>query len=449
MPGQLDDLKFIHQIDTSDALGLASKQWQQLEHEYVLDISGSTGTIENIVHSGMGGSALWALLSMSWPGYLKPFEVVRDYDIPAYVNEKTLFIASSYSGNTEETLASLAKAEAKGAQIAIITSGGKLLDIAKEKQYTLVELPKIDKPRYGAPENPLAALGEVIGQLTSAGILPQVGSRAVLAGEKAARERETRHYREALLSGKASEVPLVIGAMHEVVVVLHGEHRRDPELGSDDPRFNESIARVVRRAKMTHLARSNEVVHRQKRLFKRNLGIVDVQVEQIDVVRLEPLERCIHRTADRLGGDSGIVGTFSDLRRDDNSRAQSPVAHPVADHDLASPARVGVGGIDEIATVFKIGVKNLVGGAAISGPAKNVATNCQREHPKSGLAEGPTDRKRNLERRKVRRGGHGCRCRIGRQYLRHCYPQNSLSQCVHLTLAQTRRARIRLTPRYS
>lgn len=147
---QLDDLKFIHQIDSQDALGLAAKQWQQITHVYDFAVDSLTGPYSNIVHSGMGGSALWALLSTSWPAYNLPFEVVRGYDIPAYVSEKTLFIASSYSGNTEETLSSLAQAEAKGAQIAIITSGGKLLDIATEKGHALIQLPKIDKPRYGA-----------------------------------------------------------------------------------------------------------------------------------------------------------------------------------------------------------------------------------------------------------------------------------------------------------
>lgn len=148
----LDDLKYIHQKDPQDALGVAEKQWQQLEHEYELpDLTGiKMSEIDNIVHSGMGGSALWALLSTSWPEYTVPFEVTRDYDVPAYVSERTLFIASSYSGNTEETLTALGQAEIRKAKIVIITSGGKLAEIAKNKNYPLVPLPDIDKPRYGA-----------------------------------------------------------------------------------------------------------------------------------------------------------------------------------------------------------------------------------------------------------------------------------------------------------
>ncbi len=163
----LDDLKFIEKYDPEDALGITAKQSSQLTHSY--DLPELSGQFENIVHAGMGGSALWALLSTSWPKYTLPFEVVRGYDIPTYVSDKTLFIASSYSGNTEETLSSIAQAEAKGAFIVVIASGGKLADIAREKNYPLIALPKIDKPRYGALYGlrGLVILGEKLGFLAT------------------------------------------------------------------------------------------------------------------------------------------------------------------------------------------------------------------------------------------------------------------------------------------
>ncbi|HUP26689.1 MAG TPA: bifunctional phosphoglucose/phosphomannose isomerase [Candidatus Limnocylindrales bacterium] len=166
----LDDLKFIHDRDAHDALGIAEKQWQQLQYQY--ELPPLKGSFDNIVHAGMGGSALWALLSTSWPGYTVPFEVVRDYDTPSYVNDKTLFIASSYSGNTEEITSALSQAEEKGATIAVITSGGKLEEIAKAKGYTLVALPKIDKPRYGALYGlrGLVTLAEGYGLLADKGV---------------------------------------------------------------------------------------------------------------------------------------------------------------------------------------------------------------------------------------------------------------------------------------
>lgn len=145
----LDDLKLIHERDAQDALGIAEKQWQQLDYDFNLpDLTFDLADIDNIVFAGMGGSALGALLSQTWPSYSVPFEISRDYKIPKYVNAKTLFIASSYSGNTEETLEALAQAEKTGAKIVVIASGGKLVEIANQKGYPIAILPQVTQPRY-------------------------------------------------------------------------------------------------------------------------------------------------------------------------------------------------------------------------------------------------------------------------------------------------------------
>lgn len=143
----LDDLKYIHQKDSQDALGTAEKQGEQLAHEFTLDWR-PTAEIKNVVLAGMGGSALAGLLSTTWPGYHVPFEIVRDYTIPAYVNENTLFIASSYSGNTEETLAALEEAQAAGAQIVVLAGGGKLIEAARKRGHPYEVLPKVGQPRF-------------------------------------------------------------------------------------------------------------------------------------------------------------------------------------------------------------------------------------------------------------------------------------------------------------
>ncbi|MDQ3094241.1 MAG: hypothetical protein M3Q70_03655, partial [bacterium] len=78
----LDDLKYIHQRDSQDALGIAAKQWQQLEVSY--ELAELNLEVQNVVFAGMGGSALWALLAKTWPGLDVPFEIVRGYDMPSY-----------------------------------------------------------------------------------------------------------------------------------------------------------------------------------------------------------------------------------------------------------------------------------------------------------------------------------------------------------------------------
>jgi glucose/mannose-6-phosphate isomerase len=143
----LDDLKYIHQKDGQDALGIAEKQWQQVAHDFTIEPEVSKTDISNIVFAGMGGSALAAELLKSWLGLPIPLEIVKGYDIPAYVDETTLFIASSYSGNTEETLSALQQAEAKNAQIAVISAGGKLQEADKNSEYPMIALPQDFQPR--------------------------------------------------------------------------------------------------------------------------------------------------------------------------------------------------------------------------------------------------------------------------------------------------------------
>jgi glucose/mannose-6-phosphate isomerase len=142
----LDDLKMIHQRDSQDALGVAEKQWQQLAHNYEVKLPELKG-IRNVVLAGMGGSALPAVFLSSWPGLHVPLEIVRNYNLPDYVDEHTLFISSSYSGNTEETLSALTEAEARKASIVVISAGGQLAGHAKEKGYPLFMIPGGIQPR--------------------------------------------------------------------------------------------------------------------------------------------------------------------------------------------------------------------------------------------------------------------------------------------------------------
>ena len=155
----LDDLKLIHERDSQDALGIAEKQGQQLEYSF--DLAELSFPIEHVVYAGMGGSALAALLSQTWPGYKVPFEIARNYTLPAYVSDKTLCIVSSYSGNTEESISALTEAEAKTPHIIIITSGGKLAEVAEDKGYPLLRLPTGFQPRHAVLYN-LKALVTVL-----------------------------------------------------------------------------------------------------------------------------------------------------------------------------------------------------------------------------------------------------------------------------------------------
>ncbi len=145
----LDDLKMIHERDAEDALGVVEKQWQQLTHSFGVAFK-PVAEIHNVVLGGMGGSGWPANYVKAWPGVNVPFEIVNNYSLPNYVNENTLFIASSYSGNTEETLAALAEAEKRQAQIVVMTAGGELHQLATQKNYPLYVLPTGTQPRMSS-----------------------------------------------------------------------------------------------------------------------------------------------------------------------------------------------------------------------------------------------------------------------------------------------------------
>ena len=140
----LDDANILKQRDRSGALEVAAGEWQQATYDAPVQQGEHDGrTIEKVVLAGMGGSALAALLVKSWLQDVMtvPFEIVRDYTLPQYVDSATLVIASSCSGNTEETLSCLDAAVVKKAQIAILTSGGSLLERAVQSGTAYITLP--------------------------------------------------------------------------------------------------------------------------------------------------------------------------------------------------------------------------------------------------------------------------------------------------------------------
>ena len=156
MSSTLDNTNILMEKDPAGALKVAAEQYSQAEFEAtVWHKEHDDRAIKQVVVTGMGGSALAALVAKVW---LKddlniPFEIVRGYDLPAYVSPDTLVIASSYSGNTEETVSALGQAKERGAQIGVIASGGRLIEIANEQTIAHVSLPSGLQPRMAVIYN--------------------------------------------------------------------------------------------------------------------------------------------------------------------------------------------------------------------------------------------------------------------------------------------------------
>ena len=110
----------------------------------------NSSEISNIIISGLGGSAISADLIKN---YLVdeieiPIVVNRNYSLPKFASKNTLFIASSYSGNTEETISALKQAIEIGCKIVCITTGGEVELIAKSNKIPCVKVQPGFQPRY-------------------------------------------------------------------------------------------------------------------------------------------------------------------------------------------------------------------------------------------------------------------------------------------------------------
>ena len=105
--------------------------------------------IHTIVICGLGGSGIGAKIVSNWiqDEIQVPVVLSNEYVLPAFIGKNTLVIASSYSGNTEETTMSINEAHAKGCHIIGITSGGNLASFCADNGYDCVIVPGGNPPR--------------------------------------------------------------------------------------------------------------------------------------------------------------------------------------------------------------------------------------------------------------------------------------------------------------
>jgi glucose/mannose-6-phosphate isomerase len=113
------------------------------------EIKNPESGIRNILITGLGGSGIGGtivseIVAAECP---VPITINKDYFIPAFVNENSLVIVSSYSGNTEETIQAMQAALKVKAKIVGVTSGGKIAEMAKQNQCDLILIPGGSPPR--------------------------------------------------------------------------------------------------------------------------------------------------------------------------------------------------------------------------------------------------------------------------------------------------------------
>jgi len=147
------DSNELKKLDHEDMLGrIHEMPWQcqqAWEIARELNLPQEYSDVNKVLIIGMGGSAIGGDLvrSLVEPEANLPIIVHRGYDLPAFVDDKTLVIISSYSGNTEETLSAFNQALETGAKKLAITTGGKVKDMADENSIPVLTFTYRSQPR--------------------------------------------------------------------------------------------------------------------------------------------------------------------------------------------------------------------------------------------------------------------------------------------------------------
>ena len=174
---RLDDQEIYSRVDPSglrhrlrNIPGQCLAAWQSLEN---FSLPGSWSSSKKVVIGGMGGSAMAGdlaadltanvsmPLSMDMPKV--PVLVVRDLSFPFPLDRDTIFIACSYSGNTEETLALFNQAVQGKAKTSVISNGGKLFRMAGNAGVPLLKIDVTSEPRTAVAYNLMLILGVLRG----------------------------------------------------------------------------------------------------------------------------------------------------------------------------------------------------------------------------------------------------------------------------------------------
>ena len=194
----MDDEKLMQYDKSSYITDLEDFPYHIIDgYELAKDVKVEKKNISKIIVAGMGGSGMPGDILKSYMTYNSktPVFVCKNYKLPAFADKETLFFAVSYSGNTEETIEAFREALRKGCQIVVVTSGGKLKELASLHKKALIEVPKEKQPRA------------MIGYLFFS-ILRVVVNAGILRDVKKDVEALSKYLKDSNLKTKAKELAL-------------------------------------------------------------------------------------------------------------------------------------------------------------------------------------------------------------------------------------------------
>ena len=184
----LDNINEIKKVDREGMLDVIEKFPEQIEEAIKIgkDVKiNFSFNGKNIIIAGMGGSAISGeiIASLAKDECDVPIFIVKDYFLPSFMNEETLFIAISYSGNTEETLSCFSQALEKNCPVISISSSGKLEEMSKDCCH--IKIPQNMQPRAAIAY----LLFPLMGVLRRLGVIKEYDVGDVIKKAKVIRDR--------------------------------------------------------------------------------------------------------------------------------------------------------------------------------------------------------------------------------------------------------------------
>ncbi|MBS1705434.1 MAG: bifunctional phosphoglucose/phosphomannose isomerase [Armatimonadetes bacterium] len=210
---QLDQQDFVTRLDPKEMYRLTCEFPSQVKRAYEIasqvDLPKLPFEPTLVLVTGLGGSASGGDFTKAlFEEYASmPLMVNRDYTLPKFVGKNTLVFATSYSGNTEETLSAYEHAQKAGCSIIAVTSGGKLAELAAADGFPVIKIPGGQPPR--------TALGfmliPVIVACTKLGLIPDQDIPALAT------------HLESCVSNYAVEVPFEQNPTKKLATALQGK----------------------------------------------------------------------------------------------------------------------------------------------------------------------------------------------------------------------------------
>jgi len=219
---EMDDPALRARLDPDGAYALVHGLPRHCEEAWLatrkLSLPAGYAEINRIVVAGMGGSAIAGdfLRALAFEESEVEVTVVRGYDLPRWLDDRTLIVACSHSGNTEETLSAFAAALKTPARKVVITTGGRLAEMAAAADVPALTyaFPPLPRAAFGHAFTRLLAIAQAAGALavTDASIAEAVAAVETVRSKIAADVPESNNPAKALARRLRGRLPLMIGA---------------------------------------------------------------------------------------------------------------------------------------------------------------------------------------------------------------------------------------------